>query len=241
MAIQANDFSEARSIVADLLAEDPENLRLLSFLVDVEMKAGQLNEAAKILAQIENINPEHPIVDVFKGDLAIANKDLKTAKFHLTKAWKNTPSDHIAEKLFKVLGALAEKDNQLKHLENWLEVMPGSAAATLYQAINLQQNRQATKAMEAYEKVLQVAPDNVMALNNLGWIYFEKNDSRALELLKKAVNLAPENAAVLDSYGWVLAKNGKKAEGLVYLEKAHQLAPDEAEIKEHLDEVRGMK
>ena len=241
MAIQANDFSEARSIVADLLAEDPENLRLLSFLVDVEMKAGQLNEAAKILAQIENINPEHPIVDVFKGDLAIANKDLKTAKFHLTKAWKNTPSDPIAEKLFKVLGALAEKDNQLKHLENWLEVMPGSAAATLYQAINLQQNRQATKAMEAYEKVLQVAPDNVMALNNLGWIYFEKNDSRALELLKKAVNLAPENAAVLDSYGWVLAKNGKKAEGLVYLEKAHQLAPDEAEIKEHLDEVRGMK
>jgi tetratricopeptide (TPR) repeat protein len=241
MAMQANDFPEARALVAELLAEEPENLRLLSFLVDVEMKAGQLNEAAKIIAQIENINPDHPVVPLFKGDLAIMNKDMASAKFHLTDAWKKTPSDIVAEKLFKVLGALAEKENQLKHLENWLEVLPGSAAATLYQAINLQQNKQATKAMAAYEKVLEVAPDNVMALNNLGWIYFEKNDPRSLTLLKKAVELAPENAAVLDSYGWVLAKNGKKAEGLPYLEKAHKLAPDEAEIKSHLDEVRAMK
>ena len=240
MAMQANDYAEARSLIADLLTEDPENIRLLSFLVDVEMKSGQLNEATKILAQIENINPDHPVVSIFKGDLAIASNDMKSAKFHLSNAWKQTPSDPVAEKLFKVLGALAEKQNQLKHLENWLEVLPASAAATLYQAINLQQNRQHTKAMESYEKVLQVAPDNVMALNNLGWIYFEKNDPRSLDLLKKAVELAPENAAVLDSYGWVLAKNGKKSEGLVYLEKAYQLAPEEAEIKAHYEEVKAM-
>ena len=61
-----------------------------------------------------------------------------------------------------------------------------------------------------------------------------------MELLKKAVELAPENAAVLDSYGWVLVKNGKKAEGLVYLEKAYQLAPEEAEIKAHYEEVKAM-
>ncbi len=241
MAVQARDYPEARSIVADLLTEEPENLRLLSFLVDVEMQAGQLNEAAKILAQIEHINPGHPVVNIFKGDLALANKDLRSAQYHLNQAWKKTPTDSVAEKLFKVLGDMGEKEAQFKHLDNWLEVIPQSAAATLYQAINLQQNRQATKAMEAYEKVLKVVPDNVMALNNLGWLYFEQNDSRALELLKKAVELAPENAAVLDSYGWVLAKTGKKAEGLPYLEKAHKLAPEEAEIKAHLDEVRKMK
>jgi tetratricopeptide (TPR) repeat protein len=91
--------------------------------------------------------------------------------------------------------------------------------------------------MVAYEAVLEKLPNNVMALNNLGWIYFEKNDDRALPLLKKAVELAPNNAAVLDSYGWVLAKTGNKTEGLKYLEKAHELAPEEAEIKAHLEEV----
>tara|TARA_R110001592_G_scaffold319321_1_gene596881 strand:- start:34132 stop:36705 length:2574 start_codon:yes stop_codon:yes gene_type:complete len=239
MAVEVNDFPEARSIVADLLSENPENLRLLSLLVDLEIKSGQLHEAAKILAQIENINPDHPVVNIFKSELALASKDLKSAKTHLQNAWQQSPVDTVAEKLFKVLGALDERGAQFKHLDNWLELIPNSAVATLYQAINYQQTMQKTKAMSAYEKVLEAAPYNVLALNNLGWIYFEKTDDRALPMLKKAAELAPENAAVLDSYGWVLAKNGKKQEGLKFLEKAFALAPNEPEIKAHLDEVKG--
>jgi tetratricopeptide (TPR) repeat protein len=239
MAIEVNDYSEARAIVADLLSEEPENLRLLSFLVDLEMKSGQLNEATKILAQIENINPGHPVVNMFKGELALANRDINSAKLHFKDAWRQSPVDAVAEKLFKVLGALEQRDEQLKHLENWLEIIPNSIPATLYQAINYQQTMQKTKAIAEYEKVLNVVPNNVMALNNLGWIYFEKNDDRALPLLKQASELAPESAAVLDSYGWVLANSGQREKGLKYLEKAHKLAPEEAEIKAHLDEVKG--
>ena len=237
MAMQVKDYSEARAIAADLLSDNAENLKLLSFLVDVEMQAGQINEAAKILSQIENINPDHPVVNIFKADLAMAQNDMSSASSHLAKAWQKYPSDAVGEKLFKVLGATGDIERQNKHLNNWLEVLPGSPAATLYQAIGYQQTMQKTKAMVAYEAVLEKLPNNVMALNNLGWIYFEKNDDRALPLLKKAVELAPNNAAVLDSYGWVLAKTGNKTEGLKYLEKAHELAPEEAEIKAHLEEV----
>ena len=241
MALEVKDFSEARSIIADLLSENPENLRLLSFLVDLEIKAEQLNEASKILAQIENINPDHPIVNIFKGDLALANNDMRLAKVHLKNAWQQSPADSVAEKLFKVLGVLGERDAQLRHLDNWLELIPNSMAATLYQAISYQQTKQKTKAVSAYEKVLEALPNNVMALNNLGWIYFEVGDDRALTLLEKAVELAPESAAVLDSYGWVLAKNGQKQKGLRFLEKAYALArdPERAEIKAHLDEIKG--
>ena len=239
MAMQTRDYPEARAIVADLLSENSENLRLLSFLVDVELQSGKFNEADKILSQIENINPDHPVVDMFKADLAIAKKDMKSAKNYLIKAWQKYPSDSAAEKLYKVLGALGDSDSQGKHLSNWLEVLPSSSLATLYQAIVYQQTMQKTKAALAYEKVLEKQPENVMALNNLGWIYFEKNDDRSVPTLKKAAELAPSNAAVLDSYGWVLASTGQREEGLKYLQKAHKLAPDEAEIKAHLDEVKG--
>lgn len=238
MALKVNDFSEARSIVAGMLSEDPENLRLLSFLVDIEMKSGQLNEASKILEQIDAINPEHPVLNIFKADIAIAKNDMNAAKGYLNNAWRASPTDLSAEKLYKVLGALGDKELQSKHLKNWLEMMPASPVAKLYEAIYFQQTMQKTKAIESYETVLRALPNNVMALNNLGWIYFEKNDDRSLELLKKAAELAPESAAVLDSYGWVLAKNGRKQEGLKYLEKAFQLAPNEAEIKAHLDEIK---
>ncbi|MFT6905587.1 MAG: putative Zn-dependent protease [Oleiphilaceae bacterium] len=240
MAMQVNDFAEARSIVAELLSDEPENMRLLSFLVDIETKAGQLNEAEKILSQIKNINPDHPVVNIFKADFAIAKKDISSAVSYLTSAWKQVPSDSVGDKLYKALGIKGDTDGQNKHLKNWLDVMPSSSLAILYQAIAYQQTMQKTKATASYEKVLEKLPNNVMALNNLGWIYHEKNDERSLTLLKKAAELAPENAAVLDSYGWVLAKNGDKKTGLKFLEKANELAPNEAEIKAHLDEVRGM-
>jgi Tfp pilus assembly protein PilF len=96
----------------------------------------------------------------------------------------------------------------------------------------------AERSVPLYERLLQAQPNNVVALNNLGWLYFEKADRRALELLEKAAQLAPENASVLDSYGWVLAKSGKVSEGVSQLEKAYKLAPDNAEIKAHLEQAK---
>jgi len=240
LAMKTGNFPEARSIVASILSSEPDNIRLLSFLVDLELKAGKVNEASKILGQIENINQHHPVVALLKGDLAIANKDLKEAKVQFTYAWKNNPSETAADKLFKVLSYMQDQTGQNQHVSDWLAAFPNSVTAILYQAINYQQRGQRIKAVEGYERLLQLTPNNVMALNNLGWIYFEKEDNRALGLLKQAVDLSPESAAVLDSYGWVLAQSGKVKEGLVYLEKANKLAPEIKEISEHLKKAQAL-
>jgi len=240
VAMQSNDLDKARDIIAAVLVAEPENLRVLSFLVDLELKAGQLKEAAKILQQLETNAPTLPVVSLLKGDLALANKDIENARTHYTRAWEDNPSEVAADKLFKVLSQLGDGNAQDAHLASWLKKFPDNIEATLYQAMRYQKSGQRNKAIEGYETVLKRSPDNVMVLNNLGWIYFEKNDDRALELLKKAVGLAPENAAVLDSYGWVLVKGGQVKEGLAYLEKANALAPDIQEIAEHLKEAKAL-
>jgi len=85
---------------------------------------------------------------------------------------------------------------------------------------------------------LLVQPNNIAALNNLGWLYFESNDPGSEDLLRRAQKLAPNNPAVLDSLGWVLYKRGNAEEGIRYLEQANQLAPDNAEISMHLAEAK---
>jgi len=239
-AMKQNDFSEARSIVASILSTEPDNLRLLSFLVDLELKAGKSLEAEKVLAQIENLSPNHPVIDMLKGEIAGVNNDLEGAKKYYSLAWKNNPSEIIADKLFKVLGVMKDKAAQRQHVNDWLSVFPNSPAATLYQAISYQQRGQRIKALEAYEKLLKVFPDNVMALNNLGWIYFEKNNDNALPTLKRAYELAPDSPAVLDSYGWVLVKKGKVEEGLAHLKKANKIDPSIQEIADHLKEAEAL-
>ena len=239
-ALKLKKFEEARALIAPILVSQPDNLKVLSFLVDLELRAGKLNEATKVLAQLENLSPSLPAIVLLKGELAFKNKDLEKAKNQFSKAWASYPSEVSGEKLFKVLGMLKQKSNQDEHLSSWLTKFPNSPQAVLYQAVNHQQKGDQSKAISGYEKVLKVAPNNVMALNNLGWIYFEKGDDTALKLLKRASELAPGSAAVLDSYGWVLAKTGQVDEGLVYLEKANKLSPETQEIADHLATVKKM-
>lgn len=238
IAMRKSDFATARTKVAEVLTSEPDNMRLLSFLVDLELKAGRVNEAEKVLGQIEAINDSHPVVNILRGDIALSKNDYSTARKLLMQSWGNAPVDSTAEKLYRVLGVLGDKPAQSKFLQDWLTKLPNSTPALMYQSLAYQQRGQRIKAVEGYEKVLKLAPNNVMALNNLGWIYFEKKDARALELLAKAVELAPESPAVLDSYGWALVDNGKVSEGLPYLEKAHKLAPEMEEIEEHLNAAR---
>lgn len=239
-AVQQRKFDEARALIAPVLVAQPDNIRVLAFLVELELSTGKLSEAAKVLKQIEALNSSEPIVIFLKGELALKNKDLEGARKQFAKVWLSSPSEVAGEKLFKVLGMLKQKPAQAKHLEDWVTKFPNSRLAVLFQAVNDQQKGERSKAVAGYEKVLKVAPNNVMALNNLGWLYFEQGDDAALKLLKKAAELSPESAAVLDSYGWVLAKSGQVDEGLVYLEKANLLSPDTQEISDHLATVKKM-
>ena len=241
VAMQNKDIDLARSKVAEVLINDPDNMRLLSFLVNLEIQAGRINEAEKVLGQIESINRNHFIVNLLRGDVSIAKNDYPQAKKYFMQGWRTEPTDALGEKVYRVLGVLQEKSAQNKFLADWLGKIPNSIAGNMFRSIGYQRQGQRIKAAEGYEKVLALQPNNVTALNNLGWIYFEKKDQRALEILERAVSLAPDNAAVLDSYGWALVDAGQVSNGIVYLEKAYSLAPDSKEIKDHLDIARAKK
>ncbi len=237
-ALKSADFSTARDRLASLLVSEPENVRLLSFMVDLEIKAGKLNEAEKVIGQIKNLDPSHPVIPILEGDVALAQDKTEIANGFYKDAWETNPSEIAAEKLHRTLSILNETAARNELLASWVQRFPDSVPANLFQAMQYQQRGQRTRAAELYENLLELDPNHVAAMNNLGWLYFEKQDNRALPLLKKAAELAPESPAVLDSYGWVLFKNGQIREGLAYLEKANQLAPGNNEIAEHLKEAK---
>lgn len=60
-----------------------------------------------------------------------------------------------------------------------------------------------------YKKIVEIAPNNPYALNNLGYLYAEYgvNIKVALELCQKAVNQNPNSAGFQDSLGWAAFKN----------------------------------
>jgi putative PEP-CTERM system TPR-repeat lipoprotein len=81
-------------------------------------------------------------------------------------------------------------------------------------------------AARLYKTLLELRPDDVIALNNLAWAAGNASDPEALRYAEQAYALAPQNPAVLDTYGMLLAARGEPARGVELLRAAVALAPE---------------
>lgn len=99
--------------------------------------------------------------------------------------------------------------------------------------------KQYQKAIDYYEKALELDGDSGTALNGLGYILAdsELDAPRGVSLCRKAVDKNPRSAAYLDSLGWACYKNGEAPEARSWLRRALELAPHQKEIREHLRAV----
>ena len=88
------------------------------------------------------------------------------------------------------------------------------------------------------KKILAMDPDNVEALNALGYTLLNKPEryADAEKYLQRALKLEPDEAVIIDSYGWLQFKLGNTAKALDYLQQAYD-KQQENEIAAHLAEV----
>ena len=172
-----------------------------------------------------------------QGDLLVAKKDFNGA----TKAYSKAFSQSKTSYLVQVLGSLLEHtgDNQgaAEVYVEYLAVFPNDhqsrlKLASIYQRLNNNQ-----QAIAEFEKVTASINDNVLALNNLAWLYWLENDSRALDVAKQASQLAPKRGEVMDTYGWIMLHQGNKKDALEVLHSAVSLKPENPDIRYHLSKA----
>ena len=80
------------------------------------------------------------------------------------------------------------------------------------------------QAAEAYQILVDLAPDNATLWNNQAWYFAQANTSldRALDAIQRAVALEPGVAIFEDTYAWVLHMRGEHAEAVEWIERAIQ-------------------
>jgi len=111
--------------------------------------------------------------------------------------------------------------------------------ALLYsRALMWERRDEIAKAEADFRRILVSAPDDVNALNALGYTLADRTTRyrEALALIDRARVAEPGNAAIIDSYGWVLFRLGKAREALGHLRHAFALQKD-ADIASHLGHV----
>lgn len=230
------DYPESRKILMAAIQTAPEDTRLLSLLVHIEIASGQYDEAQKITEQIQTILPDSSLSTLLTAEAFVAKGERQQAITVLDTYWTTNKDDKVAEQLYiQLLRSNVEQASTF--LEQWVKDLPNSLTALRYQAIELQGEEKIEDALKNYEKILAKNPNDVITLNNAAWLYSQDKNPRALTLAKRAYQLAPNNGAIADTYGWILFNNGDKAQGKILIEQAIKLIPNEPSIKEHFDIV----
>jgi cytochrome c-type biogenesis protein CcmH/NrfG len=119
-------------------------------------------------------------------------------------------------------------------LRDYLALHPDNKLVKKQYAILLLGFGELAKAKAVYEQVVREDPADAVALNNLSWLVVKDNPGRALALAQRAVQADPRSANNLDTLG-CMQMNRSDARGAVEsLQRAHDMAPDNAEIFYHL-------
>ena len=229
----AKDLDAAKSSLRLALELKPDYLEAQAALISLELRSGKPTEALKIAQQVQQQNPMKPAGFVFEGDILIGQKQYDKAAKAYERAFALDNSGLIAVKRHQaqsLAGSVKDADTRLL---KWLKEHPKDTAARAYMAQAYMTRGHDKQAIEQYQILLQGAPGNLLALNNLAWLYHRAKDPRALAMAEQAYKLGPDAAFITDTLGWILFEQDKNARAVELLQKAVSLAPKNPEIGYH--------
>jgi len=117
-----------------------------------------------------------------------------------------------------------------------------AAEALMATGMDLHDGGKLDEAIEAYRRAIDTDPDFVIAHNNLGMVYIDKEElPHAVAALKRAVQVDPTYAEAYNNLGYVHRKMKENALAAAYYEKFLELDPevdDGPKIKEWLEKIK---
>ncbi|WP_240617982.1 tetratricopeptide repeat protein [Methylomonas sp. Kb3] len=181
----------------------------------------------------------------FDADMAAVSLLMNQKRFEEIEARIKRMDNKYPEQHLRVLMVKAELYNQLGKYQEAFDVltlalkdMPDNREVLYARALVAERLDKLDVLESDLQKILEQKPDDVGALNALGYTLTDRTQryEEAAKYLERALSLQPDEAVVIDSYGWLQFKLGKPERALEFLRRAYEKQP-ENEIAAHIAEV----
>lgn len=203
-------------------------------LIQLDLKEQLGADALRRARQLQARQPRSPLGHVLEGDILASQKDPAGATAAYQRAFDLGKSTMVMMKLHGSLYAAGKGGEAEAKAAQWLKDQPKDQAMRSYLADHYLKAGHNQPAIAQYQAILQAAPNDVVALNNLAWLYQQEKDPRARATAERAYQLSPDTPSIADTLGWIEVQQGDVKRGIGLLQKALAAAPDTAEIRWHL-------
>ncbi len=210
----------------------PNWLPVVGILAFLDVHAGNRQAAlARVNALVAGHRNDAPAL-ALKGSVEAALGDTGAAIAAYTQAQALDPTAQIAVQLYRLQLASHRADAE-KPLEDWLAREPGDWRVREILGEYDLAIHALRPAAQQFETTVQQSPDDVIALNNLAWIYGKLEDPRAVAMAERVYKLAPQVPQVDDTVGWILARRNEAARAVPLLARAAKLIPSDPDVAYH--------
>ena len=215
----------------------PTNHKLLIIKANYLLENKKITAAMKLADYAEKQFPDLTLGKQLKADIYRIEKKFDEALFYYKAVYKIQPGNKLLFIIVDILDYQGKEDEAFEFLSGGLTKTDADFTIHYKMAYSLEKKQRYKKAIEHYKKMLDIKPDNVLALNNIAWSYYKTGQLEDAAInAKNAYELAPKSAQVIDTYGYILVRQGDIDKGVELLEQAVKLAPKPGDIQFHLAE-----
>jgi putative PEP-CTERM system TPR-repeat lipoprotein len=228
-----HDQEAARAAIANARILDPNSTQLRFLEIVLFTRDGDYVRAERLLETPERTGLDPVRRLALLGELRAAQDRHAEAAEAYQAAYMREPSQRLAISALRA-GAAAGQTDPTTTLHDWIKQKPDDVLALNTLGQWYLDRGELEAARQHFERALESDQSQVLALNNLAWIYDETGDDRALQTAEQAYRLQPDSAAIADTLGWIHLRSGNLESALELLRKAAEAVPENPEIQYHL-------
>lgn len=220
-----NNFPDrALRVIDKAMKQHPKNLTLHLLKMQTLINDKNVIEAKQLLNDLEQFDVNKNLLVGMEGRILLLERKFAEAIPKLNIQYNDNPSGMNAIYLALAFEGNNQKSKAISLLETFSDEGKVEPKVHLLLA-NMYLTDSQSKAIVEYERLIGIEPENIVALNNLSWLYMEQGEYiKALKYAENAYNLAAKVPNVVDTYAQVLFKSNKIDEAQIKAEEAYELS-----------------
>lgn len=233
LLLRNKELEPAKASLQEAVKLSPGNIGLMTALVQLEVAISGPDGASKVADELRADTTNLPASTVLKGDLLMSQRRYGEAAQAFAAETKLNPTEPLILRTANALATAGQDEQATTVVRTWLRDHPTDADSAQVLSLFDVKARRLDDAERNLGIVLASRPSNPIALNNLAWVYQQKNDPRARVTAQRAYLQAP-TPETGDTLGWIMVTTGDAKAGLPLLTQAAGQRPGEPTIQYHL-------